>query len=434
MEEEQVEDQVDAAAAGPGLGNLAGDAGRPEAVANEVQNVGFHPNADVAQAQLQAEGNANLAAINQEAANPLNQQLQQGAQRQGLASYVSRGLNWTVGTINSGMEMVSGTGIRLLNALAEGGSWLKRKIKAAGSAIARGAKAAGSAIVRGAKVVGNAVVDGSKWAGRGIVRGAKAVGGAVVSGASAVGGAIASGARAGLNVFKKRPVATTYAGMATGYGLAAQGVNAGKNLHSAFNASVSAGSLSAAANFAKISPWFAGVFGTISSAVDLRALISTLRKSSKLDALAKEAKANGADPELVEALEYAVAQKKKKAGRKGASFFGGVASTTAGVLGILGLFGVLASNPVGWAILALGAVGGAIGIGLFLYKFIRSKTKENKGKAREKHAKKIWEGLQGQGVVDRPTALKAITALGLKETQVLKAKGWELIRDKLASN
>jgi hypothetical protein len=382
-EEEQVEDQIDGAAAAPGLGNLAGDVGRPEALGNEVENLGVSPSPPVAQAQLQAEGIRNPGeAVGQEAASPLSQGIKQGAEKQGIGSYLARGLSWTASALFEAVKFILLLPFKLLGAIFEGAWWLLKQIG---------------------------------------------------SGAKALGGAIVSGVKAGVGVFKKKPVATSFAGGKTGYSLAAQGVNAGHNLHSV-GAGVSAGSLSAASNFAKVNPWFAAVFGAISSALDLRSLISSLRKSSKLDKLAKDAKKNGADPELIEALEYAVAQKNKKAGRKGLSLFGGVASTTAGVLGILGLFGVLASNPVGWAILALGAVGGVIGIGLFLYKFIRAKTKENKGKAREKHAKKIWEGLQNRGDVKRDTALAAINALGLKEAQVVKPKGWELIKDKLASN
>ncbi|MDB5079866.1 MAG: hypothetical protein JWP00_1790 [Chloroflexi bacterium] len=437
-EEEQAEDQIDEAAAGAGMGNLAGDVDRPDAVGREAENLGVHANPAVAQAQLQAEGVRDPAAeVGQAAANPLNQQIQQAAQRQGIGSYLSRGLNWTAEAISTAVNAILGVGGTILNAIASGGSWLMKKIakglKAVGSAIGRGAKAVGSAIVSGAKTAGNGVVSGAKYIGNGIVSGAKYIGNGIVSGAKSAGSAIAGGVKAGVATFKKKPVATSFAGAKTGYGIAGQGVTAASNL-SKVGASVSNASLQAAANFARVSPWFSAVFGAISSALDLRSLISSLRKSSKLDQLAKEAKSNNAEPEIIEALEYAVAQKKKKASRKGLSLFGGAASTTAGVLGILGLFGVLASNPVGWAILALGAVGGAIGIGIFLYKLIRSKTKENKGKAREKHAKKIWEGLQNQGGVDRATALKAITALGLKESDVTKPKGWELIKDKLASN
>ena len=414
-EEEAVEDNLDAAAAAdPNMANLAQDVDDPNAAARQIQAQEINPQLAVAQAQLLADG-VNLNDLAQAEAHPVAQQLQQAANQQGQPGWFRRGLNWT-----------REAGASLLEGVASRGSQALSAIGNFGRSVGRGAMQVGRGIVSGLGRFG-------RWAGGGIADGARAAGHGIADGARAAGRGIADGATAGADALKKNPTSVTYASTRTGYSAAAQGVNAAQNL-SNVGATVSTGSLQAASNFGKVNPWFVTVFGAISSALDLRSVISSLRKSSKLDQMEAEARRNGADAALIEALNYAVEQKKKKAGRRGVSLFGNLASTTAGVLGVLTLFGVLASNPVGWAILGLGLAGGAIGIGIFLYKWYRSK-KANKGVDRTRHATAILNGVRGTGSIPKADALKALSALGVTEQQLNKHRNpLELIRGKLGSN
>jgi hypothetical protein len=159
-------------------------------------------------------------------------------------------------------------------------------------------------------------------------------------------------------------------------------------------------------------------------------LVSSAKKSSKLSSLAaQEAGAGDGNQDLSGALNYAASQKKEKAIKKGVGFAGSAASAAGSVIGLMMLAGMLASNPVGWALLI---AGGTVAGGMIAYRVGRmvwKRIKENRGKVRGEMALKLYNGV----LAGNTRAIKAVQELGLDLNEVKKANGDMLIKDKLKS-
>jgi hypothetical protein len=177
---------------------------------------------------------------------------------------------------------------------------------------------------------------------------------------------------------------------------------------------------------AKVVPFINMFFTTISTALDLRAAISSGGIAAELKKVAAEAKAQGADDAVVRAIEFAIEQKQTKKVRRYITAFGGVASLGGGIaltagsaLGAVALGALLASNPVGWGIaLGLVGLGALVGIGMLGYKIFRWARKKNPGAQREAMATKLHDSWVND---NSASAGKAIRALHLDPDEMKSA-------------
>jgi hypothetical protein len=163
--------------------------------------------------------------------------------------------------------------------------------------------------------------------------------------------------------------------------------------------------------------------------LDVRAAISSGFKYKALSEIKAKIKADGGydttqGTAVLDAVEYAMAQKYKKAITRAISFIGGAISMSVGIAVLAGA-GVVAlvSNPAGWGVLtALAAVGAIIGVSLLIYKlsrwfykrFISGQLRQKRHGFAVKMYKALLEGDQ--------YAAAAVTALGLSAADV-KASG-----------
>jgi hypothetical protein len=184
------------------------------------------------------------------------------------------------------------------------------------------------------------------------------------------------------------------------------------------------------AQAATAAPGIGVAAGGIDMALTGYSLVSSAKKSSKLSSLAaQEAGAGDGNQDLSGALNYAASQKKEKAIKKGVGFAGSAASAAGSVIGLMMLAGMLATNPVGWALLI---AGGTVAGGMIAYRVGRmvwKRIKENRGKVRGEMALKLYNGV----LAGNTRAIKAVQELGLDLNEVKKANGDMLIKDKLKS-
>jgi len=169
------------------------------------------------------------------------------------------------------------------------------------------------------------------------------------------------------------------------------------------------------------------LFSSITAIFDLRALISSKLRGDALRKAAADAKTSGHDPEIVEAVEYAMEQKYSKALRRAIAFTAGIAATGVSIAtlaaGGVGLLALLASNPVGWGI-AVGilAIATLASTGLLIYKLYRYIKKKRSGVLGEKRqaiAIRLYEGVaKGDSL-----AMTAINKLGLPAQDMKDAYG-----------
>jgi hypothetical protein len=173
------------------------------------------------------------------------------------------------------------------------------------------------------------------------------------------------------------------------------------------------------------------VFSAISAALDIRAIISSAKKVydlkkvlSKWRAEVKGQFPSSEEQELLDAIEYAIEQKYFKIFKRAITLSSAVIGAGVAIAGLAtGI--ALASNPVGWFILAgIGAVAAGIGLGVLFYKIGRAIYKwwkGTKGKVRGDMAEKLFDNALSGGGKLKGLAQDAIGALGLK---------WSKIEDK----
>ncbi|KDR56111.1 hypothetical protein APPUASWS_018445 [Arthrospira platensis str. Paraca] len=176
----------------------------------------------------------------------------------------------------------------------------------------------------------------------------------------------------------------------------------------------------------------AGVFfAAITSVIDACAMAKSIQTKNSLKELLHETKSQNPgfkqyNPDVVNAVEYAIDQKYEKSGRRALAFSSGLASIGGGIIGL-----VLASNPIGWAIgAALAALGGLGAVGLLLYKighWFRKRRGGILGKKRNEIATLLYEKLRAGDAL----AEKALQKLGLPVEAMQQAKEGVLKSDKL---
>jgi hypothetical protein len=163
------------------------------------------------------------------------------------------------------------------------------------------------------------------------------------------------------------------------------------------------------------------IFGFITAAFDFRAEFSSLDKEIDLETLLAEGEAkaeeDGFDPEVIEAVKYAIKQKHSKRIKRAIAARAGLASTASSIAIVAAggaIATLLASNPVGWGIaVALIGLGALVGIGIFIYKIGRWLFKKKKGilgKKRKQMAAVLFDRMtHGDDI-----AIKALSILGVK--------------------
>jgi hypothetical protein len=167
---------------------------------------------------------------------------------------------------------------------------------------------------------------------------------------------------------------------------------------------------------AKVIPFINIFFSAIAAALDFRAASKSADIAHMLKQVAAKAKADGGDPAVIGAIEYAIKQKETKKVRRYitafaglASLGGGIALTAGGALGAVALGALLASNPVGWGIaLGLVGIGAVVGIGMLCYKLFRRATKKNPGKQREEMATRLYDAWIPRGDALARTAIQKL--------------------------
>ena len=167
---------------------------------------------------------------------------------------------------------------------------------------------------------------------------------------------------------------------------------------------------------AKVIPFINIFFSAIAAALDFRAASKSADIAHMLKQVVAKAKADGGDPAVIGAIEYAIKQKETKKVRRYitafaglASLGGGIALTAGGALGAVALGALLASNPVGWGIaLGLVGIGAVVGIGMLCYKLFRRATKKNPGKQREEMATQLYDAWIPRGDALARTAIQKL--------------------------
>jgi len=174
-------------------------------------------------------------------------------------------------------------------------------------------------------------------------------------------------------------------------------------------------------------------FASIQAAFDIRALISSRTQVKNFDQMYKDAQESGiADEEVLKAVKFAMEQKYSKQVKRAISVVGGMMSIAAGA-GLLAI--TLASNPVGWFVLAaIAGVGAIIGLGLGIYKFARwlKKPASELGKKRRDAARQLILALN----FGDPLAINVIRELHLEPAQLRAEENdiaIEIVAEKLKS-
>jgi hypothetical protein len=157
------------------------------------------------------------------------------------------------------------------------------------------------------------------------------------------------------------------------------------------------------------------VLAGIQALLDVRAVISSASKYRQLRDIAEDAKSQGHDPDVVDAVVYAASQKFGKAIQRSISFVASALSVGVSIaLLAAGGLAMLAAGPVGWGALGvIAAVGLGLVIGSLLFKVGRWLYKWWSGSLKQKRhgmaARLYTKGAIGSD----PVAAAAITALGL---------------------
>jgi hypothetical protein len=171
---------------------------------------------------------------------------------------------------------------------------------------------------------------------------------------------------------------------------------------------------SAGASIAAALGYVAAGLGAIVGIFDIKSAISSGRKGSQLEAVMAELKkANPADSELIDAIQYAIEQKYSKSKTRALRATTGILGSgiAIGALAAGVSLVALASNPVGWVIAAvLAGTATAIGIGIIAYKLGRKLWKwyhGDLGLKRRKIAMRLYDKCVG-GDGHAAAALKSI--------------------------
>ena len=166
------------------------------------------------------------------------------------------------------------------------------------------------------------------------------------------------------------------------------------------------------------------LFNVVAGMLDVRAIISSAKRVYDLKKVLSEwrGKVKGKFPsteeqELLDAVEYAIEQKYFKVFKRAMTLSAAVIGAGVAIAGLAtGI--ALASNPVGWCILAgVGAVAAGIGLGVLFYKIGRAIWKwarGTKGKVRGDMAARLFDNAISGGGKLKGLAQKAIGALGLR--------------------
>ncbi len=126
-----------------------------------------------------------------------------------------------------------------------------------------------------------------------------------------------------------------------------------------------------------------------------------------------------ADRQILEAVEYAVKQKTRKAAMRYIQAMAGFASAGVGIaavvaakaVGFVALAGLLASNPVGWGIaMGIAAIALVVTLGIFCYKIYRwFKKRKERGQQRQEMATRLVDGVLSGNAI----AVQAVQSLHL---------------------
>lgn len=178
---------------------------------------------------------------------------------------------------------------------------------------------------------------------------------------------------------------------------------------------------SAGASIAAALGYVSAGLGAIVGIFDIKSAISSGRKGSQLEAVMAELKkANPADAELIDAIQYAIEQKYSKAKTRALRATTGILGSgiAIGALAAGVSLVALASNPVGWVIAAvLAGTAAAIGIGIIAYKLGRKLWKWYHGDLGLKR-RKIAMRLYDKCVAGDAHAAAALKSIGLDPAKI----------------
>ncbi len=214
----------------------------------------------------------------------------------------------------------------------------------------------------------------------------------------------------------KKPISGAYTGIKL-TGKTVTGVGHGLS----YATSVSESLAGLGASVATAAPGLGVAAGGIDMAAGGYSLASSANKSRKLRGLAaQEQAAVDGNSLMAEALNYAATQKKQKAVKKGIGLVATGATVAGSIVGLVTMAGILATNPIGWALLV---AGGTIGIGMLAYR-IKRHLRQKSGELRKEMAGRLHKGvLEGN-----PRAIKAVQELGLDLNMVKQVGHEELDR------
>ena len=184
----------------------------------------------------------------------------------------------------------------------------------------------------------------------------------------------------------------------------------------------------------KLTRWLKGAWGFLTKAgsaagggivtgpavavVETAGAVKAGRAADALAEVADQAE-RGGHSDMAGAVRYAAGQKRKKAKRHAVGAVGSA-------VGVVGAGLLLASNPVGWAVSAVGvATAGSV----VAHKAYRRFFKENRGELRRRLAEELHQGLLNRD----PVAEAAVRELGLDPEVAEEPRGYTLIFDALKS-
>ncbi len=185
----------------------------------------------------------------------------------------------------------------------------------------------------------------------------------------------------------------------------------------------------------KLTRWLKGAWGFLTKAgsaagggivtgpavavVETAGAVKAGRAADALAEVADQAE-RGGHSDMAGAVRYAAGQKRKKAKRHAVGAVGSA-------VGVVGAGLLLASNPVGWAVSAVGvATAGSV----VAHKAYRRFFKENRGELRRRLAEELHQGLLNRD----PVAEAAVRELGLDPEVAEEPRGYTLIFDALKSS
>ena len=185
----------------------------------------------------------------------------------------------------------------------------------------------------------------------------------------------------------------------------------------------------------KLTRWLKGAWGFLTKAgsaagggivtgpavavVETAGAVKAGRAADALAEVADQAE-RGGHSDMAGAVRYAAGQKRKKAKRHAVGAVGSA-------VGVVGAGLLLASNPVGWAVSAVGvATAGSV----VAHKAYRRFFKENRGELRQRLAEELHQGLLNRD----PVAEAAVRELGLDPEVAEEPRGYTLIFDALKSS